>query len=73
MGKKIRKASANTDLCKGCRMCVGACPVGAIEPLSELNKKGYEIIKIVAEKCIGCGACYKICPDYVFSVEQMEV
>ena len=63
------KATAATRLCKGCRLCVDVCPVNAIEPLTEINKKGYEIIRIKEEICIGCGQCYKICPDYVFTIE----
>ena len=65
----MAKAKTETDLCKGYRLCVGVCPVKAIEPLKELNKKGYEIIRVNKETCIGCGRCYKICPDYVFTIE----
>ncbi|WP_329887550.1 4Fe-4S binding protein [Pseudoramibacter sp. HA2172] len=65
----MAKAKADTDLCKGCRLCVGVCPVKAIEPLIEVNKKGYEIIRIDEKVCIGCGQCYVMCPDYVFTVE----
>ena len=56
------KATADVSLCKGCRLCVGACPVQAIEPLKEINKKGYEIISISEEACIGCGTCTFVCP-----------
>ena len=70
--KNKANAYADTILCKGCRLCVGACPKGAIEPLTELNKKGYEIIRIDEEKCIGCGQCYTICPDYVFTIKETE-
>lgn len=63
------KSKANTELCKGCRLCVANCPKGAIEPLTEVNKKGYEIICVNEDLCIGCGICYKVCPDYVFVVE----
>lgn len=50
-------------------VCGGVCPVKAIEPLTEVNKKGYEIIRIDEEACIGCGQCYVMCPDYMFTVE----
>lgn len=55
----MAKAKANTELCKGCRLCVGVCPRKAIVPLTTVNKKGYEIIRIDEEACIGCGMCYK--------------
>lgn len=68
----MKKASADVTLCKGCRLCVGQCPKGAIIPLKDINKKGYEIIAIDEEKCIGCGTCYRVCPDYVFSVTEKK-
>lgn len=67
----MKKAVANISLCKGCRLCVPACPKQAILPLKTLNKKGYEIIKVDQETCIGCGICYKICPDYVFEIHEI--
>lgn len=66
------KATADTSLCKGCRLCVEACPVHAIIPTKEINKKGYEIIEIDQDSCIGCGNCYTMCPDYVFTIETAE-
>lgn len=66
------KATAELSLCKGCRLCVGACPVQAIEPLDEINKKGYKVISINQETCIGCGQCYTICPDYVFTISTVD-
>ena len=67
--KDMAKAKANTELCKGCRLCVGVCPRKAIVPLTTVNKKGYEIIRVDEDLCIGCGMCAKMCPDYVFTVE----
>lgn len=64
-----RKASVNDSLCKGCRLCVTVCPVKAVIPTDRLNGNGYKVVEIDAEKCIGCGNCYKICPDYCFEVK----
>lgn len=65
----MAKAKTDVELCKGCRLCVANCPKGAIVPLTDVNKKGYEIISVDESLCIGCGICYKVCPDYVFVVE----
>lgn len=67
----MKKATADTKLCKGCRLCVAQCPKNAIIPLKTINKKGYEIIEIDTEKCIGCGTCYRVCPDYVFTIAEI--
>jgi 2-oxoglutarate ferredoxin oxidoreductase subunit delta len=72
MAKATAKAIADVNLCKGCRLCVGACPVNAIEPLDEINKKGYKIINVNQEACIGCGQCYTICPDYVYTIKTLD-
>jgi 2-oxoglutarate ferredoxin oxidoreductase subunit delta len=62
-------ATADVTKCKGCKLCIGACPKDAIALSGEVNKKGYEVIFVDENKCIGCGMCYKMCPDYVFTVE----
>ena len=62
------KAYADVSLCKGCRLCVGECPKQAIIPLETVNQKGYPVIEVDAEKCIGCGNCYRVCPDYVYEI-----
>jgi Dissimilatory sulfite reductase (desulfoviridin), alpha and beta subunits len=66
----MRKALANTDLCKGCLLCVGQCPKNAIQLSGDLNDSGYEVITVDEDKCIGCGFCYMMCPDYVFSIVE---
>ena len=65
----MAKAITNIELCKGCRLCVAACPKKAINPMEETNTKGYEIVRVDENLCIGCGFCYRMCPDYVFTIE----
>ncbi|MFH1646862.1 MAG: FAD-binding protein [Chloroflexota bacterium] len=43
------------DKCIGCQLCVGECPVSAIE-----MKDG--VAHINPDLCIGCGRCSKVCP-----------
>jgi uncharacterized Fe-S center protein len=46
-----------SPLCKACQKCVVRCNENAIE------KKGKKF-KINHDKCVGCGACFSICPSY---------
>lgn len=62
-----------TELCKGCNLCVVNCPVNILAlDKSAVNKKGYNPAYIVeAEKCIGCANCAVICPDSVITIERI--
>ena len=66
------KVTFNTDRCKGCGLCVNACPKGILEiDESVINKKGYQPAHVVRpEECIGCAACALMCPDQVITVER---
>ena len=62
----------NEDLCKGCGLCVDACPrkLLAIDG-SKINIKGHSPAVItVQSKCIGCAFCATMCPDCVITVEK---
>ena len=66
------KVTFHTDRCKGCGLCVNACPkhILAIDP-SQINKKGYSpAVMTDQEKCIGCAFCATMCPDCIITVEK---
>ena len=68
----MAKAIFNADVCKGCGLCVEACPKKILE-LDEavLNSKGYHPAKVTdQEKCIACAMCATMCPDCVITVEK---
>ncbi len=50
-------------VCKGCRVCVEACPKQCIVISSEINKMGYQFAKFENPNCIGCGICFYVCPE----------
>lgn len=54
--------------CKGCYFCIDVCPVKAISVSEHMSKKGYAVIEVNQEKCIQCGSCFQMCPDYVFEI-----
>ena len=60
------------ERCKGCGLCVRACPKGVLSlAKSSLNSKGYQPAEAVkAEECIGCAACARTCPDVCISIEK---
>jgi 2-oxoglutarate ferredoxin oxidoreductase subunit delta len=68
----MNKVTFKSDLCKGCGLCVIACPK-KIVLLDEkrINAKGYHPACVIdMEKCIGCAMCATICPDLVITVEK---
>ena len=72
MAKK-GKSIINRELCKGCYLCVRACPVKVLEISTELNTSGTYPAKVVhQEKCIACGSCYTVCPDVCIEVYELE-
>lgn len=68
----MAKITFSTDLCKGCGLCVAACPKGLIVlTKGKLNKKGHSPAEITDQAaCVGCAFCATMCPDCVITVEK---
>ena len=65
----MAKVAINKDVCKGCGLCVGACPKKILKLGEAPNASGYNFAGCVDEsKCIGCGICFTICPDVAITV-----
>ena len=64
--------TVNEDVCKGCGLCIDACPKNNMEiDKSQLNKKGYHPAHCKEqESCIGCAFCATMCPDVAITVER---
>ena len=59
----------NPDRCKGCKLCLSACPKGQVDIGEKINSPGYYYAtQINAEQCIGCKLCAIMCPDSAISV-----
>ncbi len=60
------------ERCKGCGLCVSACPKNVLEIHAELNLKGYfPAFQARAEDCIFCAICCTVCPDVAIEIEEI--
>jgi 2-oxoglutarate ferredoxin oxidoreductase subunit delta len=56
-----------TEVCKGCELCIPACPPAVLTMSTTVNHLGFHYPEL-ADGCTGCAACQLICPDFVFEV-----
>jgi 2-oxoglutarate ferredoxin oxidoreductase subunit delta len=72
---KIKGAvKVDVERCKGCNLCVVACPTNVLELAREVNGKGYNYAYMAnPEACIGCANCGLVCPDSVIEVYKVKV
>ena len=55
--------------CKGCELCVQACPQTVLSISRRINEKGYFPAEVVeAYRCIGCRMCALTCPDVAIEI-----
>ncbi len=73
MGDVMNKLTFNTALCKGCSLCVEACPKKILRLSPDvLNEKGHHPAEVTDESaCIACAFCATMCPDCVITVEKV--
>src|ERR1043166_8588491 len=53
----------NADECKGCGLCVEACPPRVLSLAATTNIHGYHTATYAGTGCPGCGICYFVCPE----------
>lgn len=74
MAKMRGEIEVNTERCKGCELCVEACPFDLLQlaPRS-VNRRGYLYVQQTdAERCTGCTSCAIVCPDGCITVYRVK-
>ncbi len=67
----MARMTVDPEYCKGCGLCIPACPQHIIEFSKNINSKGYHYAECIdQEKCIACKLCYVTCPDVAITIEK---
>ncbi len=61
------------EKCKGCELCIEACPQDAMELSREINSKGYRYAVKVEDSCTGCENCALVCPEGIIRVYRVKM
>jgi 2-oxoglutarate ferredoxin oxidoreductase subunit delta len=59
------------DRCKGCELCIPACPPRVLTMSRDANRVGFHYPEL-HPGCTGCAACLLVCPDFVFEVFRFD-
>lgn len=61
------------ERCKGCELCVPACPEDILLMGRRTNSSGWNLVETQdMEKCIACNLCALICPDRAIDVYRFD-
>ena len=64
----------DAERCKGCGLCIAACPQDVLAFSGQLNKSGYDVAHMERpDACIGCAFCAMTCPDVAIEVYRDKV
>lgn len=68
------KGAVHIDIetCKGCELCIEACPQDSLALSKEINEKGYHYAVQIEDNCTGCINCALVCPDAVITVYRQS-
>lgn len=61
-------AAVCEEICKGCGLCVSACPYQS----REIDSKK-RISKVIDTLCQGCGACVSVCPNKACELKNLTM
>jgi 2-oxoglutarate ferredoxin oxidoreductase subunit delta len=68
MAKVQGEIIVDIEKCKGCELCIVACPEETLGLATVINNKGYRYAIRILDNCTGCANCALVCPDAVITV-----
>ena len=69
----MNRVHVNLRYCKGCLICVEACPSEALTASTSINAKGYTMPEQAdMSRCTGCRLCELVCPDFAIAVQTAQ-
>ena len=57
-----------TEICKGCELCIVACPQNSLGLSKNINSHGFRYVELKEDNCTGCINCALVCPDSAITV-----
>jgi NAD-dependent dihydropyrimidine dehydrogenase PreA subunit len=63
MGVETGLVVIHVEECKGCGLCIEACPPKVLELAAELSHYGVHPANYTGSGCTGCGICFYACPE----------
>jgi len=57
------RVTIDPDECKGCGLCLDACPPKCLAFAKDLSPYGVHPALYLGEGCTGCGICFYACPE----------
>ncbi len=60
------------EICKGCELCITACPQESIALSERINALGYRVVALARDNCTGCVNCALVCPEGAITVYRVK-
>ncbi len=65
------KVRVLAQYCKGCGLCVPACPKNILYLAENVDRRGVHVVTVREEiDCTGCMNCATMCPDAALEVDE---
>ena len=73
MAKVIGDIVIDIKKCKGCELCIVACPEETLGLADTINQIGYRYAIKLKNNCTGCVNCAIACPEAIITVYRKVI